>query len=220
MGSHSIIHHFRRRPRLLLAFAVGAVVAALLPSSLRLTYRILVGWNIAVWGYLVLIAWVMATSDPARVRRIALQEDAGAISVLFIMSTAASLSIAVIVLELTTVKQVTGSLRMGHYLFTALTVVGAWLLIAAIYTFHYALLYYRSSAEKRALRFPEDDPEPDYWDFLYFSLTIAVAAQTSDISVMSRPMRKAVMAQSLLSFAFNVVIIGLTINISAGLLGT
>ena len=38
----------------------------------------------------------------------------------------------------------------------------------------------------RALGFPDKETNPDYWDFLYFSFTIAVAAQTSDIAVLSR----------------------------------
>jgi uncharacterized membrane protein len=107
-----------------------------------------------------------------------------------------------------------------HYVFTAVTVLSSWLLLAVIYTFHYARLYYRSPSDKRSLRFPDDERNPDYWDFLYFSLTIAVAAQTSDISVMSRTMRKAVMAQSVISFVFNAAIIGMSINIAAGMVGS
>jgi uncharacterized membrane protein len=37
--------------------------------------------------------------------------------------------------------------------------------------------------------------------------------------VMSRELRKVVLAQSVLSFLFNVAIVGLSINIAAGLLG-
>lgn len=218
MRLRPIIQFARKRPRLLGAFLIGAIVTALLPGSLRPMYRLLLGWNVAVWGYLALLAWLIGTASPARVRRLAVQEDRGAIAFLVIMSLAATLSIAAIVLELATVKQVTGSLQLEHYAFTAVTVTGSWLLIGVIYAFHYALLYYRSPPHERALRFPEEDADPDYWDFLYFSLTIAVAAQTSDISITSRSMRKAVLAQSILSFVFNVAIIGLSINIAASLL--
>ena len=51
-------------------------------------------------------------------------------------------------------------------------------------------------------------------------MTIAVAAQTSDISVMSGAMRKAVLAQSVMSFLFNAAIIGMSINIAAGMVGS
>ena len=67
------------------------------------------------------------------------------------------------------------------------------------------------------LRFPDEQLEPDYWDFLYFSFTIAVASQTADVSIRSRAMRRAVLGQSLLSFFFNTSILALSINIAAGL---
>lgn len=70
------------------------------------------------------------------------------------------------------------------------------------------------------LNFPEQtqDFEPDYSDFLYFSFTIAVASQTSDVSVPTRPMRRLMLLQSVLSFVFNTTILAFTINIAASLL--
>jgi uncharacterized membrane protein len=142
------------------------------------------------------------------------------VSVLVILSAAAVLSLVAIIFELSSAKGLAADVRLFHYVFTAVTVLSSWLLLAVIYTFHYARLYYRSPSDKRSLRFPDDEQNPDYWDFLYFSLTIAVAAQTSDISVMSRTMRKAVMAQSVISFVFNAAIIGMSINIAAGMVGS
>ena len=118
-----------------------------------------------------------------------------------------------------TVKSLSLSHRLAHYAFTGSTIFGSWCLVATLFTFHYARVFYRSPVEQRALRFPDNEQNPDYWDFLYFSFTIAVAAQTSDVSVMSRSMRKTVLAQSVLCFLFNVAIIGLSINIAAGLVG-
>ena len=72
----------------------------------------------------------------------------------------------------------------------------------------------------RPLRFPDATAgTPDDRDFLYFSFTIAVAAQTSDVIVTTSRMRKAVLAQSVLGFFFNVAIIGMSINVAAGLIG-
>ena len=198
----------------------GLVVGLLTPDSWRLVTRALFGWNVAVWANLLQMGWMMATASRARVKQIAAREDEGAVTVLGILSFVATLSLIAIVFELTSAKDLSGALKLSHYLFTGTTVLGSWLLLGAIYTFYYARLYYQSHADKRALRFPDDELHPDYWDFLYFSFTIAVAAQTSDVSVMSSGMRKAVLAQSVLSFLFNVAIIGLSINIAAGLIGT
>ncbi len=214
---HQII---RSRPRLTVAIVAGIVIGFALPLQWNIVTRVLVGWNITVWSYLVLMGWLMMRANHTKVRMIAEQEDKSAVVILAMMSVAALVSLAAIVLELSTVKNLDFSNRMAHYLFTGATVVGSWLLVGTLFTFHYARLYYRSSLEQRALRFPENEGNPNYWDFLYFSFTIGVAAQTSDISVMNRSMRKTVLAQSILSFLFNAAILGLTINIAASLVGS
>jgi uncharacterized membrane protein len=208
------------RPRLVIAFATGAVMALLLPSDWRIATRALTGWNIAVWSYLCLIAWLMVGTSHVRVREIAERENEGAVAVLAILSIAATISLAAIVLELATLKHSSPGVRLGHYAFTGATVFGSWLLVGTLFTFHYARAFYRSPADRRPLRFPDNEQHPDYWDFLYFSFTIAVAAQTSDVVVMTGAMRKAVLAQSILGFIFNAAIFGLSINIAAGLVGS
>jgi uncharacterized membrane protein len=210
----------RTRPRLLVAILIGIVAGLVLPPGWSTVSRALIAWNITVWFYLLLIAWLMLRSTHVQVRKVAEQEDRSASVILVIMTIAAIVSLAAIVLELTAVKELSLAHRLAHYTFTAATVAGSWLLVGTLFTFHYARVYYQSPIDERALRFPDEELSPDYWDFLYFSFTIAVAAQTSDIAVMTRSLRKAVLVQSVLSFVFNVAIVGLSINIAAGLLGT
>lgn len=208
------------RPRLAIAIAAGVVVGLALPWDVSPVARGLIGWNVTVWLYLLLMGWLMMRANHVRVRNIAEQEDKGAVAILAIMSVAAIVSIAAIILELSTVKGLSFSHRLAHYAFTGFTVFGSWCLVATLFTFHYARIFYRSPVEQRALRFPNNEETLDYWDFLYFSFTIAVAAQTSDVTVMSHSMRKTVLAQSILSFLFNVAILGLSINIAASLVGS
>ena len=210
----------RARPRLFIAILAGALSGFALPSQSDTVTRLLIGWNVTVWLYLALVGWLMVRSTHVRVRAIAEREDRGAGAILAIMSIAAVVSLAAIVFELSTSKNLSVGDRLTHFAFTGATLFGSWCLVATLFTFHYARTYYRSPTERRALRFPDDCASPDYWDFLYFSYTIAVAGQTSDISVMSRPMRKIVLAQSILSFLFNVAILGLSINIAASLVGS
>ncbi|GGC81606.1 DUF1345 domain-containing protein [Undibacterium terreum] len=214
---HRII---RTRPRLMSAIAFGIAVTLLIPASVNPVTRALLGWNAIIWPYLCLIGWLMAHASHARIRTIAEKEHRGAAAILAIMSIAAVASLAAIVLELSAIKDLSFSHKLLHYALTASTVFGSWCLVAVLFTFHYALIFYQSKSHQHCLRFPEDEQNPDYWDFLYFSFTIAVAAQTSDITVMSKPMRKTVLAQSVLSFLFNVAILGLTINIAAGLVAS
>ncbi len=201
------------------SLVAGAVAAILAPQTIAPVVRALIGWNVAVWAYLALMYWLVARCDSTRMHRLAKQEDNNAVLVLVVMSLGAVLSLVAIVMELSSAKNVSGSDRLFHYVLTASTVIGSWLLVGVVYMFHYAHLFYRAAPEEKPLRFPDNSLRPVYWDFLYFSFTIAVAAQTADISILTTPMRKAVLAQSLLSFLFNAAIIGLTINIVAGGVG-
>jgi uncharacterized membrane protein len=107
-----------------------------------------------------------------------------------------------------------------HYGFTALTVIGSWLLVGVMYCLHYAHLYYTASKHTLPLEFPDEHTQPNYWDFLYFSFTLSVAVQTSDVTVKTRAMRKLVLGHCVLAFFFNLIILGLSVNIAASLINT
>jgi len=210
---------FKRHIRLLISFAFGIVISLLLPASWDNLLRILSGWNLAVWSYILLMFWLMTHATPEKVAQLAEQEDEADLAIMVIMSIAATASLVAIVLELGTLRELASLDKLLHYGITIATVLGSWFFIATIFTFHYARTYYRSPEQHRALLFPDVHLQPNYWDFLYFSFTIAVAFQTADVNLASRTMRKSALAQSILSFWFNIAILGLSINIAAGLVG-
>ena len=92
-----------------------------------------------------------------------------------------------------------------------------------IFALHYAHGYYgdadSSSNYKptRGLVFP-GRPEPDYWDFLYFSFVVGMTFQVSDVQIEDHSLRRDVLSHGVLAFFFNVIIMALTINIIAGLI--
>jgi uncharacterized membrane protein len=210
---------FHSRSRLSISVALGMLSFFLLPANWGGITRALLCWNVAAWCYLLLIAWLMFKDHKASVRQLARQEDASALAVLLIMSLSAALSLIAIVFELSGMKGLPQDVRFFKYTLTVATVFGSWCLLATIFSFHYTLLFYRSPKDKRPLRFPDDEEFPDYWDFLYFSFTISLAVQTSDVTIMSRQMRKTVLGHAVLSFFFNLAILGFSINIAASLVG-
>jgi uncharacterized membrane protein len=217
MSKTFLQHLIRNRPHLTLAIALGAAVGLLWPDSRSWMQRALIGWNAGTWSYLTGMSWLMMRADHRKVRAIAGREDENAGTVLLTLIVGAMLSLYAIVAELAHMDHLPADQVAMRYAFTALTVIGSWLLVGVLFCFHYAHLYYRAPEDRRPLRFPDEGLEPDYWDFLYFSFTIAVAVQTSDVSVMSRAMRKLVLGHSVLGFFFNVLILGLSVNIAAGL---
>ena len=134
------------------------------------------------------------------------------------MVIAALLSVVAIVEPLATIKQVAGAKRIAHLSLAALTLVNSWLLVPTMFTTHYADLFYSATEEDRPLTFPST-PMPVFWDFAYFSFTIAAACQTSDVSTTNQTVRKVVIAHTLVSFFFNASILGFAINVTAGLIG-
>jgi uncharacterized membrane protein len=208
----------RTHPRLSAAATLGVAVGILAPSD-SIISKILFGWNAGVWTYLLLMIWLATRAKAPDVKRIAEIEDENAGLVLFVVCIAALASLATITLELAGSKDMETTRRLVHYGFTAMTVMGSWLLIGVIFSVHYARLYYTWGGKEPALRFVEGLTTPNYWDFLYFSFTIGVAVQTSDVGVATSELRKIVLAQSLIGFLFNTAILGFSINIAAGLFG-
>lgn len=211
----------RRRPRLLIALVLGVVASFVAPDSFVASEpyrRFLLGWNVMVWSYLLLVGTMMLRADHARARALSEGEDPSAVTVLAMLSLVALTSLAAIGAELATARGSDDA--NARYLFAGFTLLGSWLMVNVLYAFHYAHLYFRDANAPRPLRFPDEPPpDPDFLDFLYFSFTIAVAAQTSDVAVVSPALRRTVLAHSILAFLFNVAILGATVNVVAGLLG-
>jgi uncharacterized membrane protein len=119
---------------------------------------------------------------------------------------------------LATLKQVAGAERIAHIALAASTLVNSWLLVPTMFTTHYADLFYSATDGDRPLKFP-GTARPVFWDFAYFSFTIAAACQTADVSTTNPAVRKVVIAHTLVSFFFNASILGFAINVTAGLIG-
>jgi uncharacterized membrane protein len=214
---NAVASHLRARPRMLLSAAVGGLAALVVPDVASLVTRALLGWNVGVWLYLLLIGLFMLSADHGRLRKVALAHAEGSVTVSAVVAAASLASLVAVVLELAAAK--TGARHaVPHALIALVTVAGSWMLLPTLFTLNYASLYYR--AEKGAgLLFPgaEEHFKPGYPDFLYFSFTIAVALQTSDVAVTTAVMRRVVLVQSLLAFVFTTTILAFTVNIAAGL---
>lgn len=209
------------RPRLLLAAVAGLATWPLLPAHWPAITQALVAWNVAVWLYVVLMAFFFARADHARLRRTAQAHAEGAAMVLATALAAAVASLVGVVVQFAQAHQPGTAHALPHILLALSTVAGAWLLMPTLFTLSYASRYYapRRGHPSGGMAFPHADArfEPAYEDFLYFAYTIAVAAQTSDVAVTTRPMRRLVALQSVQAFVFNTAILALGINLAASL---
>ena len=207
--------------RLLLCAIAGALVGFFWPGIDSGLARALVGWNVLVWLYLLWVAVALAGADSGHIKRLALAQAESAAIALAIVVAAAMMSLVVLVFELLAAKAAGPQHMLPHLVFAFASVLGSWLLLPTLFALTYASAYYGPDPD-RGLAFPESPKgfEPDHTDFLYFSFTIAVASQTSDVVLRSTAVRRTALAQSVLSFFFNVAVLGLSVNIAAGLVGS
>lgn len=210
------------RPRLFISLGLGLVCAASLPSALvpAAVTRALIGWNLAAVLYLVLALHMMFRSSHARMRERALLEDEGNKAILMLVIAAALACVGAIVVELSLVQALHSDLRLVHIGLTVLTLVSSWAFTQTMFALHYAHDFYATATHGAhgGLDFPGNEP-PDYSDFLYFALVIGTSAQTADVGISSRPMRRTVMVHCVLSFFFNTTLLALAINIASGSTG-
>lgn len=212
--------HLRAHVRLATAMALGAAVALLVPAHWGGVQRLLVGWNVGVWLYLLLVGWMMAHAGHGHLRRVVEQQADSAATVLALVIAACLVSLVGTVLELGAARALHGDHAWPHVLLAAATVVGAWLLLPTVFSLSYASHFYRAGdSTGGGLQFPGADArfQPGYGDFLYVAVTIAATAQTSDVAITTPAMRRLALMQSLLSFAFNTAVLALAINLAASL---
>ncbi|MDT5339744.1 MAG: hypothetical protein QOD90_5249 [Mycobacterium sp.] len=99
-----------------------------------------------------------------------------------------------------------------------LSVVAAWVTVHTIYMLRYARLYY-GGADDGGIDFHDEGYRPDYGDFAYLAFTLGMTYQVSDTDLTTRPVRMTALRHALLSFLLGAIILAITINLVASLLG-
>ncbi len=214
---------FMTRPKLLISLATGIVVGAAWALSIpgvRAVTAMIAGWDTFCALYLSLIGLTILGTGPDHIRLRAAKEDQGDAVILALMIAASAASVIAVGQELSLAQHEHGLMRNLHVAAAFGTVTASWLVMQVVFALHYAHAYYSADpdtgGDTGGLSFPGEDA-PDYWDFLHFSIVIGVAAQTADVAFTDRRLRRVGTLHSLIAFAFNTLIVALTINLLAGL---
>ena len=216
--------------RLLIAAALTVIAFFVMRGHVSFRSHLFITWDCFSFSILVM-AWLrMITANPQQVRRTARLQDTSrtAIFVFVIISACASLFALAGLLGST--KGLPKALLSEHVALSVGTVVCSWLLVHTMFALRYAHHFYgldesdaKPGIESRnrnyvgGLDFP-DEKHPDYLDFAYFAFVIGMTCQVSDVQISSRKARRLALLQGILSFGFNTVILGLSVNIISSLL--
>ena len=194
---------------LILGTAVGAGMTFLTRAQ-----AVMAGFDIAATVFL-LSCLPLLRMEAGAMRQAARDNDANRI-VLLILTLVISLVVLV-----TVAGEIVGDHRptpVEKGLIVA-TLAFAWLFANMVYALHYAHLFYTrddGGKDLAGLDFPGKRPEPDYPDFIYFSFTIGVALQTSDVVITSPAIRRIVTGHCVAAFVYNLGILALAVGVIGG----
>lgn len=215
--------HIHSHPRLLGAAAAVILLYFVLWGRVGIATRLLIAADGGALVFLTAVWVMMASATPEGMRRRAELEDEGRYTVLVLSVAVAIAILLTIVFELHGIKNLPPRLTALHVALAAGTILLSWFFMNTIFALHYAHGYYGDADPSSdykpvgGLAFP-GQPEPDYWDFMYFSFVVGMTFQVSDVQIEDHGLRRGVLAHGVLAFFFNVIIVALTINIVAGLI--
>jgi len=200
-------------PRFIMFFAVLIVGGILARTILPPAHATMIAFDAAA-GLFLLLSLTLLRHEADAMRQAARENDANRVVLL----------ILTVVLTLVILITVAGELAGEEHpapaekLLVAATLMLAWTFANTVYAFHYAHLYYTGGdggGDLGGLDFPGDRPEPDYADFFYFSFTLGIALQTSDVCIHSPRIRGIVIGHCVAAFIYNLGVLALAINILA-----
>jgi uncharacterized membrane protein len=194
---------------------IGAVCAAVLWQYLMPAPALLMGWDIAALIYLVMVWGAVYRMNAEVTARMAGREDPSN-PVAEIVVVAASIAALVAVgFALVRAGQTIGSTKALLIGLGVVSVVASWLVVHTVYMLRYARSYYGEPTG--GIGFNEED-DPAYLDFAYFSFTIGMTFQVSDTNITRKDIRRVALNHALLSYLFGAVILATAINVFASLL--
>lgn len=173
---------------------------------------LLIGFDVAAFTFLCSILPLLK-ADADQMRRTAERNDANRAGLLAITVL---LSLVILFAVGTLIASPIRLDREDIVLIVA-TLALAWLFANMVFTLHYAHLYYLQARghDQGGIGVP-GVKEPGYWDFLYFSFTLGMTFQTSDVTISGAHMRRVVLGHCMAAFIFNMGILAFTVNAIGG----
>jgi uncharacterized membrane protein len=196
---------------------VGGMAVAALVVGFGASWSVatLSAYDVAAVVFLVWVWATVAGADAAVTARIALAEDASRAAAEAILVAAGAASLVAVAF---TLAQAGNADEPDRGLLTALAIASvtlAWASVHTVYVLRYARLFY--TPPEGGIDFHGE--APDYVDFAYLGLTIGMTFQVSDTDLTGKRVRRAALHHALLSYVFGAVILAVTVNSVAGLLG-
>jgi uncharacterized membrane protein len=172
-------------------------------------------FDLAAMVFLVSLIPLLRGGDAETIRRHADANDANRVLILLVTS------LLTIIVMVTIAGELPGAKHGNPWAIVRLvgTLLLIWLFANTVYALHYAHEYYHSqpdcTGDRGGLEFPGQG-DPGYADFAYFSFTLGMTFQTSDVDISARRIRAVALIHCFAAFVFNLGIIAFTVNALGG----
>jgi uncharacterized membrane protein len=221
-GAWERLAHLRATTRLGAALLVSILTTVLWPSAAAWPVRAVAAWDSFAVVALSLTWLTILTLPPVQIKKMARREDPGRVVTLALVVIGAGVALLAVLQLLQVSHSMDHSDRIGAILLAISAVIGAWTLTHTVFTLRYAHKFYEEPGKPPGLNFPDVHApdglaEPDYLDFAYYAFTIGMAAQTADVAVRARDLRRLTLLHATISFAFNTAVIALSVGALGGL---
>ena len=202
---------------------VAGVLAALATWTLPWEMWLIVGFDIAALTYVILFFRLMSATSPEQAADLSRRTEPSGLLVLLATIVLSVFSFGAIAAMLDNLNSAPHWLRIMHLVGSVLALFLSWVLVHIIFGLEYMKMYYDNvhggvgDEATPDLEFPTR-PTPDFWDFMYYSFTIAMCYQTSDVTISAPDIRRLTLLHAIFSFFYFVMIISLVVNLLSNLL--
>ena len=206
-----------------LTAALPAAVLVFVALQMRSNIvRLVLTWDAFAVVFLATAMIVILRSGHPDIKQRAARYDESDFIIVLVCLMAAGISLIGIIELVMGIAGFPPDMRQRRLALAIGTVAFSWFFLHTVLAVHYAHAYYwpkggATGAHAGGLEFPGEEA-PDYFDFLYFAFVLGATAQTSDVAITAKPMRRLAMLHGMLSFAFNTVRLALAVSVAATLL--
>ena len=188
----------------------------------------IVGFDLGAFATLVGFFVTFHDASLETMKRYAIAQDVSQVFILAFVLLASVVALTAVAAEIPHVNR-DFTLENGmHAALVVATIVLSWTFIQTVYALHYAHDYFvdvdlpskgAPAKPSSRLQFP-GGRMPTFSDFLYFSFTIGMTFQVSDVQIADAKIRRLVLLHGVMAFFFTTGILALAINLVAGLAGS
>ena len=202
-------------PRFLLFLLSFVLLTAGIGSAQPAETALILGFDGATAVFILscLPLWLETDAKAASDR--AARDDGGWVLLLIVTLV----SLLAVLVALVRILQGPATLSGGEVVAVVLTLGSAWTFINLVFAFHYSHMYYDQETDGQAfgLGFPGKQ-KPVFSDFCYFSFTIGMTCQTSDVALETATMRRSATLHGIASYLFNLGVLAMVVNVLAGVI--